>query len=90
MEEKNMINRPQLDSIDEEDNAKVGEEFNVMNADEEVEEEEEEEKDIEPEPQAPFLPPKDPNDKRKFTLILDLDETLIHFDDVRQLIYNVV
>ena len=27
----------------------------------------------------PFLPPKDPNDKRDYCLVLDLDETLVHF-----------
>ena len=28
---------------------------------------------------VPFLPPKDPNDKREYCLVLDLDETLVHF-----------
>jgi len=29
-----------------------------------------------PKPKAPFLPPKDKN--TKYTLVLDMDETLIH------------
>ena len=44
---------------------------------EEIEEESEDEILIQPEP--PFLPQKDKNDKREYTLVLDLDETLVHY-----------
>ena len=30
-------------------------------------------------PIPPFIPKKDPNDKREYTLVLDLDETLVHY-----------
>ena len=30
-------------------------------------------------PTIPFLPPKDKNDKREYCLVLDLDETLVHY-----------
>ena len=39
---------------------------------------EEEEENLPP-PEPPFLPPKKPNDKREYCLVLDLDETLVHF-----------
>ena len=32
-----------------------------------------------PQPDPPFLPEKDPSDKREYCLVLDLDETLVHF-----------
>ena len=32
-----------------------------------------------PQPDPPFFPPKDPSDKREYCLVLDLDETLVHF-----------
>ena len=32
-----------------------------------------------PKPNPPFLPPKDPQDKREYVLVLDLDETLVHY-----------
>ena len=32
-----------------------------------------------PQPEAPYFPPKDPSDKREYCLVLDLDETLVHF-----------
>ena len=32
-----------------------------------------------PQPEAPYFPEKDPSDKREYCLILDLDETLVHF-----------
>jgi Dullard-like phosphatase family protein len=32
-----------------------------------------------PIPEIPFLKPKDKNDKREYTLVLDLDETLVHY-----------
>lgn len=32
-----------------------------------------------PQPEPPFLPEKSPNDKREYTLVLDLDETLVHY-----------
>ena len=32
-----------------------------------------------PPPEPPFLPPKKPEDKREYCLVLDLDETLVHF-----------
>ena len=32
-----------------------------------------------PQPDPPFLPNKDPSDKREYCLVLDLDETLVHF-----------
>jgi len=35
----------------------------------------------------PYLPPKE-DDGRLYTLVLDLDETLIHFDDV--IIYSFI
>ena len=34
-------------------------------------------------PQVPYLKPKD-EDCPRLTLVLDLDETLIHYDDPRQ------
>ena len=33
----------------------------------------------EPKPQVPFLPAKKITDKREYTLVLDLDETLVHY-----------
>jgi Dullard-like phosphatase family protein len=42
--------------------------------------EEDEEEDVPKiKPKPPFLPPKSSNDKREYTLVLDLDETLVHF-----------
>ena len=35
---------------------------------------------FEPEP-APYLKPLPPNEKDRFTLVLDLDETLIHYEE---------
>ena len=32
-----------------------------------------------PQPEIPFLKPKDKKDKREYTLVLDLDETLVHY-----------
>ncbi len=32
-----------------------------------------------PKPSIPYLPPKNDNDKREYCLVLDLDETLIHY-----------
>ena len=32
-----------------------------------------------PQPEAPYFPPKSPSDKREYCLVLDLDETLVHF-----------
>ena len=32
-----------------------------------------------PQPEAPFFKPKDPEDKREYCLVLDLDETLVHY-----------
>ena len=32
-----------------------------------------------PQPEAPYFPEKDPNDKREYCLVLDLDETLVHY-----------
>ena len=32
-----------------------------------------------PQPDPPYFPPKDPSDKREYCLVLDLDETLVHF-----------
>ena len=32
-----------------------------------------------PQPESPYFPPKDPSDKREYCLVLDLDETLVHF-----------
>ena len=32
-----------------------------------------------PQPDAPYFPPKDPSDQREYCLVLDLDETLVHF-----------
>ncbi len=43
------------------------------------EEEEESEEEILIQPDPPFLPKKDKNDKREYTLVLDLDETLVHY-----------
>ena len=49
---------------------------NVNN--EEIEENESEDE-ILIQPDPPFLPEKDKNDKREYTLVLDLDETLVHY-----------
>ena len=32
-----------------------------------------------PQPESPYFPPKDPSDNREYCLVLDLDETLVHF-----------
>ena len=32
-----------------------------------------------PQPESPYFPEKDPSDKREYCLVLDLDETLVHF-----------
>ena len=32
-----------------------------------------------PKPSIPYLAPKNPNDKREYCLVLDLDETLVHY-----------
>ena len=48
-----------------------------MNNEEIEENESEDEILIQPDP--PFLPEKDKNDKREYTLVLDLDETLVHY-----------
>ena len=32
-----------------------------------------------PQPEAPYFPKKDPSDQREYCLVLDLDETLVHF-----------
>ena len=32
--------------------------------------------------EAPYLPIKNPDDNRKYTLVLDLDETLVHYHEV--------
>ena len=32
-----------------------------------------------PQPDAPFFKPKNPDDKREYCLVLDLDETLVHY-----------
>jgi len=37
-----------------------------------------------PDVKDPYLPPKQPSDK-EYTLVIDLDETLIHFVDVNEL-----
>ena len=39
----------------------------------------ESEEDLGPPPEPPFLPPKKENDKREYCLVLDLDETLVHY-----------
>lgn len=37
-----------------------------------------------PKVRPPYLPPKEPN-MSQYTLVLDLDETLIHFEDVSKI-----
>ena len=32
--------------------------------------------------EPPYLPPKDPRNYKEFTLVLDLDETLLHVEEV--------
>ena len=52
----------------------------------ETQSDEEKENDL-PIPSIPYLPSKNINDKREYTLVLDLDETLIHYIEENNICY---